>query len=724
MNAIKIGSTFLDLSPDANIRIDSITSMFQTEVFQGSYSFPFELKWTPANMNALGFPTVIEVIGREKKWNAELYWKQTKRAACKLVLQKATRRSITVNLVVGIASLSVFEKKLSEINLGGDRYLGYRQEDIIGFADSLTGLNYPATAFNFPSISWPNFYGNNNPDFAGVANRYDINNQTYQPNIRSTSSPINTNTLVPVVFSAYIIRQAFLEEGFQVAGDVFQDPEILQHQTCHNNSIDDVRGQYYLRADVTTPFTVNHGVDNRVYFNNDVDLPSVDTYEIYDASNCFFVIEAEATYEIAVTVQLDIPAPAQYGVAAINLYRDGAVPVASATFTVNTGGVQSFTHVFTFTAVTADVGSTFYAETGYSDSFLGYLNVNCEGGTLSVRSSLYPTDQLHTESDFNRFKTTINLQQHVPDVTFGEFFEALRGTFNISASLDISTAQVNLNLINNSISQQPDADYSAKVTRDYSIEYDADPKGYTFGWLFPGADSDENFKAFNFDQLVASVLNFATLPPAVGNEDKFAIVLNQNRVFQSKFDTALSIQVWQYYTDYYYDFTITPAGLIAAAADAIDARAKASPLLMTNKSNVGGQCLMPHTLTAGKSTAFDTGSVDSKDIRFVFWRGLQPGASGNLYPCSGTTRYNFTGAIVGTYQLHFQQSLFFTFWQKWVNILMRGEFIRRFIRLDIADLLAMSELPKRIGFRNYFFTKVSTVWGKKIDESEVEMRGI
>jgi hypothetical protein len=717
MNAIKVNGIFLDLPPDASIRIESITSMFQTEVFQGSYSFPFELNWTPANMNALGFPTVIEIAERKKKFDADLYWYKTKRAACKLILQKSTRRSITVNLVVGLASLSVFEKKLSELNLGGDRQLGYRQEDIIGFANSLVALNYPAAEFNFPSTSWPNFYGNKNEDFAGVVNRYNINTQTYQPNVRSTTSPVNTNTLVPFVFTAYIIRQAFLEEGLQVAGDVFLNPEILQHQTVHNNSIDDVRGQFYLLANLTTPHLIETGADQKVYFNNTSTPPANDLNSVFDIGNAHFTITDTGVHDICATVFLQIPPPVGFIDVQMLLVKNGTFVEELFQFTSVTAGNINFTHTFQFTASGGDIGSTFHIEMAITDSIDGVLSVQCTAGSLSVRNAtLFPSDQLHIEPNINCFAQSINLKNHVPDVTFGEFFEAFRGTFNVSASLDINSARVILSLIENSISQQPDADYSDKVTRDYGIEFDAETKGYTFGWSFPTEDADENFKTFDWDQLVSSPIDFASLPPAVGNEDKFAIVLNQNRVFQSRFDSALNIQLWAYYTDYYYDLVI--------GGGEIEARVKASPMLMTNKSNVGGQCLMPHTLVPGKSDAFDTGSIDSKEIRFVFWRNLQPGAGGNLYPCSGTTRYNFPGGIVGAYQLHFQQSLFFNFWAKWIAILMRGEFIRRFIRFSIANLMAMTELPKRIGGRNYLITKVSTVWGKKIDESEVEMRQI
>jgi hypothetical protein len=715
MNGIKVNGYSLNLPPDSSIRIEQITSLFQTEVFQGSYSFPFELPWSPDNMKALGFPTVIEVSGRVKKFDAELFWKQTKIATCKLVVQKSTRLSITVNLIVGLAALNVFDKKLSEINLGADIQLGYRQEDIIAALTYFTTLSYPATNFNFPSEHWPNFYNNSNPDFAGVANRYDITNQIFQINIRSTSSPINTNTFLPAVFAAHIVKSAFAEEGMQVKGNFFSDPELSQLMVQHNRSLDDVRGQYFLRADSTATFTIIDGVDNRVYFDNDSVLPAVDPPEIYDPNVCEFTIPAAATYEICVSVSLDIPQPQQYGTAAILIFKDATL-WANQTFLVSAtqSGIIEFTHTFTFVAGPGDVGAVFYVESGYADAINGYLNVDCTAATLSVRSSLYPSDQLHTEADFNRHSTSMNLKNHVPDVTFGKFFAALRGTFNLSAAYIVQEQIVSIDIVNKSLTNQPDADYTAQCTRDYSIEYDPDPDGYTFGWQFPDADAKENFKSFPYDMLVASVITFADLPPAVGNENYFAIVLNQYRVFRSEFDATQNIQIWKYYSDWHFDWVV--------GNGKIDARVDASPMLMTNKSNVGGQCLMPLTYEQGQSTGFDVGLSSSSAIRWIFWRGMQPGFAGQIYPHASTTQFNFAGNLVGTYQLHFQQSLYGYFWLKWINVLMRGEFIRRFIRLSVADLMKTTDAPKRIGGLNYLITKISTIWGTRVEESEVEMR--
>jgi hypothetical protein len=706
MISIFCNGYWLDMPPDSSIRTEAVSSLFQTDLFEGSYSFPFDLPWTPSNMRSLGFPTVIEVIDRPKEWQVQLYYSGVKLYDCKLTLQKATRLSITVNLVTGLAGLEVLDKKLPEFNLGGDRYIGPDAPNMVAHANSLVTQLWPQIDYVFAPHWNPDFYGESNTAFQQVVNRWDMNAQTFLMN--DLPAPINQNCLVPFVFAAYILKQCFFEIGLSVDGDFFTDPELSQMLVYNNYALDGSNEDYNCRVSTVTPHDLLPSNGYIVQYDNDTTPPNNDVGNLFDTALHRYDITAAAIFTITVHLVVGFSSSTMHNTIEVKLINDAGTQLAYFGVQTNESSGTTIHETRTYTATLGDIGDHFYIKaTAFDDP--GYELY------LTVYSSWL---EIKGQTNINRYSTSINLQNHVPAITFGDYLQALRNSENLSFSINRISQTISINRTAVTLKKTPSQkeNFTGQISREYEIQYE-DNGGYTFNYSFPTTDElvQDNFKEFNSGQRIDDVINFGALPSPAGDiQGKIILVLNTNKFYIAKTDPFL-VPYWEFHSDNHYPLVIGNGQNAVTPA--------CSPLFMTTFANVGGHALMPAVRQKGQSKFFSNGESEFTDLRFVIWRGMQPGNGGDLYPLASSTRHDFAGTELGLRSLRWDGSdgVYVYSWEQWIAVLMRGQFVRRFLNLDILHLTNLTEEKKRIGNIGFLFRRVSTSWGKSIEPSEVEM---
>lgn len=699
------------MPPAASIRMEQVMSHFQVDIFQGDVSFPFELPVSPNNVKALGAPHLLDLYDRSMEFQVQMYWHNVKRTDAKLVIQKASRFGYTINIVYGIAGMEVLNKKLPELDLGGIRILGTDNDSVIASANATVNNSYPSAEYNFPPIANSKFYDGANPLYSGIINRYDLAAQTILAAHSSTDMiSVDKDTLVPLPYLVYVMKQGFLEAGYELRGDFIRDADWSQALLYNNRSLDKALEWENIRASVTAQHT-----GSQILFADDYTAPNTDINNLWIITNPFTSIAASSLlinflgdYVIYFNLDLLSMTDTIHTIMTLRLMVDG-VEVDNFGWDVTAiGTVENYSGTFLWTATSANLLSVITLEVDSLDNGGLPLSVDIYSGYVTIGFS-NPTLVI------NQLNTELNLQNHVPNITFGELLKRLRNRACLSMNVDVLNQVIDISFTETAITAPPDIDLTNKVSREYTIESEAN-EGYTFSDSFPSTDNlvTDNFKIVNSELILGEYLNVSSLPSASTAVGKFAFIKNQNCYFQTMYDPTTGTYYWNYYTDRHYPV------IIGNGSEGISS--ELTPLFMREQPLPGGTALIPTVNQVGQSLTYN-GLNEFTDTRIIFWKGKKYNQSAQLYPFATSTRFDASGNICGTVVFRWEgdDGFYKIYYEKWITILMRGEIVRRMVNFTLIDLLNLTEKKKRIGFQSYLFRKVSTLWGKTIEASEVEM---
>ncbi|RYD78050.1 MAG: hypothetical protein EOP53_11900 [Sphingobacteriales bacterium] len=240
MISIEINDEILDLTPGTSIRFELVSPLFNINYITAAYTFPFTLPLTPRNKRILGFPHIINN-------KSSLTKKHTVRIKVLdhafdgiLVVNRTGKRDISVSYYSQEKSFaSVIEKKkLGEMSLGGVRHFGATTMDIVNHAKATTTGTIKDYDYVFFPYQNPDFYGDLNPDFDGIVNKWDFVNNTFYSNATSYFTQPNHYNLSPCIYAFYLLRQCFEEHGITVKGSIFTDEELMQLVIYNNYALD------------------------------------------------------------------------------------------------------------------------------------------------------------------------------------------------------------------------------------------------------------------------------------------------------------------------------------------------------------------------------------------------------------------------------------------------------------------------------------------------------
>jgi hypothetical protein len=272
----------------------------------------------------------------------------------------------------------------------------------------------------------------------------------------------------------------------------------------------------------------------------------------------------------------------------------------------------------------------------------------------------------------------------LPDVTYGDLIQALAGMFGFIANFDSVRKKVTYTTRKSVINSNEDEDWSDITSRVYNLKRISKSLKHLFTW----ADDDSDLikeriikpgeVAYNYKG------EFTSLPSATVSSNKdLVLVNNSNKYFG--FTSYFSGGEWTFLGEQLQD-TLDNEGQTEIK---IPASPTFSDVFTTNYIRTPStkiiKWLLPYT---GALPQFISRQKDKWPIRFLFYRGMQPGeyqagSDPNVltsfnYPLGHYHNYNYSGTKVGNYSLALggEDGLLNTFLNDWIEFIEEGDTIK------------------------------------------------
>ncbi|MDJ1468153.1 hypothetical protein [Xanthocytophaga flava] len=241
--------------------------------------------------------------------------------------------------------------------------------------------------------------------------------------------------------------------------------------------------------------------------------------------------------------------------------------------------------------------------------------------------------------DFCHFKDIVNHAQQLPDITVGEFLNAIRIPFNFGFFFNLRSGKVELIPLKDILSAPCELDWTDRVVPTWSQEAE-DEKTYTFS--FTEDSSDSAFK--DSDTTVTAQLASYTLASSDSDQED-----------------------------------IQTEGI----------ESKVSPLPV---KTIGSR-LVPYALQKATTVLFGGVKTDAQP-RLLFWYGMSNDTQGKLYPKASNVSPD------GNYSLQWngEKGLYNTFWKDWIAFQKRSRRLEIPVTLRPEDLTSL-DLKKKVHIR-------------------------
>lgn len=668
MFSLKVNGIFVVLGVDSAISLEKNNPLLEEDYLPGDYSFPFTVPFNPVNDQIFKLARIISNTETfEQDYNAELYINGMLFIDGVVNVTAVIDKNYEITFASQMAKLkkAIENKKLSEFELGGVRTIGTTSQDVVDHAKMMIYADPLDFDYTFPMIYNPMFYDEENEDYVGYINYYDIDNDEFPINtINEDPDPDNKYTLVPCPYLHYLLKQIFLESGYLLRGEFMDDAEMKQLIVVSDYALDKKVKRHFVNAYTTADF-VSSG--QTVVFDNDSTDGGEDSDGVYDNTTGEYEVTAEGYH--TVKCKFFLKNDTALAVLTWNFYHrirlDGVDIYSNSVVYVDTF-LKTWEFEYTFYCEASDIGKiidVYYTSTYQPSSD----PLNPLPFDLSVKEGSQVTISSDSQSDLNLYSNEINLQNHVPDVLATDFLVKIF-KLGIKPRFEKGTNVVYLDYIENKLARTKYIDLTKYAEPNPSIEKEKHG-GYTvdFAWN----ESDElivdNFKDTSALTAVSDVNTEADLSTTVTPNGK-TLVLNQNTIYNAK-PSGGSGYTWGYHTDDNRPYVI--------AQGEEEYTLGFSPLLMRLRTIGGNGILLPATQRAGSSPYFENGVTENTDIRLMFYRGMKEDESTNVYPFASSTTKDYWGNTTGNYALKINgdEGIIENFIKTYLNFLVNSKLI-------------------------------------------------
>jgi len=154
-------------------------------------------------------------------------------------------------------------------------------------------------------------------------------------------------------------------------------------------------------------------------------------------------------------------------------------------------------------------------------------------------------------------------------------------------------------------------DFTKYAAQDFTTDFSADEKKFSFKNTFPSGDSLPSEPNFENLKKETSVLNFSDLPSPLGNYDNSIIyVANENKYYKIDLDETTNQRIWVLFTDNIYDAIATNE------TDSIESKVTTLPIYKTLFKTVSSVDYYAYLPWAKQDVQKDAG------IRTLYYHGL------------------------------------------------------------------------------------------------------
>jgi len=438
----------IDLSK-YGVSLKDKSSLFSDNIYE-SYSLPFVIPEASGIINKLGLPTLNNIINLNTSISGRLIF-YDKFYTCKFYIKSHKSNNLNCRFTFGDKKQEAFSVDLKD--LGWDNIL---TSDFNDHAAALISKSWPETSHQFPLIHDNKIKEEDNYEkFEGFINNYNEESGNFLVNEfldeinedgETVSVLYNRNVMMPCVYLAEILKKGYKLANKEVLGEFINHDSIKKIIYKPKNFIEKFDATQFETFIFSNPETENPegGTDN--YYLTTFDPQEVGSYEL--------------------NLKFNLPSSI----------------AASFNLKVSVNNILFKEYSSSQSRVSIDENLKINIE-----NIIGGPNVKLElvipFTTINIKE--YNTIQFSlADGQLNIFPDYYNLEEFMPDMTFGELVNFIKNWFN----LDIKTfdSYVIIDFLDKNITKRikrshehlkvNDAEFITNENKVYKLQYDNDEK--------------------------------------------------------------------------------------------------------------------------------------------------------------------------------------------------------------------------------------------------------
>lgn len=699
MIAIQLTSSgsWLDLPTDISLRYEMLFPAFDFEFIQANAVYPFEFP-IAGNEEKFNHANVISVNRTTRVYAVSFYIGGLLLFSGNLYLKNVNKTTFSASIVENKFIIPLSETSIKQ--LGWEDITASILETIAYDAIYKT---WPEVKINFPMLSAPSCYGENNSSnetFAGFVNNYNAGGHFWEPNTNIVDElpPENVNAMAPLPYLFSVIEQ--IESFFNVSiiGSFLDIADYKKILIFNQLLADKGDSPYYcalFQLATTIKYYPAQGLINDPLLEDWILWLLVNQDENSLWNGYRYDIQERGYHNIKATMVVDWTEQ-EAGIDQCILWvrKGDAEPIGYA-LEVGDDGHAEINYEVDFYAYNADVNKPLYFALCIENNS-GWFRPN------TIVSNFEITNR--TTSARNVFDNTINIGNYLPDINVTTVLNQLRLLTGSAVFVNENFKQIEISSLD-SILDSDSIDLTNCIVSESAQLECLDEDYFHLQWDWAG-NTRESVDISQF-RVLPEVVLFSSLPNGVYSGD-ICYVSSEKSWYAHYFNTLPN--TWKNIKDGFEDY------LIGAGKTTINAGL--SPVRITN---VDGN-IYPVMNSALISKLFNTGS-ETSNLHLLLWHGMCPNSDGENYPFASSGSYDTQGNEVSDIELDWngEKGFYERCWKRWVQFVQTQETLTQQLRVDLSTFIDIQKLflPQngnkktrqiRLASINYIPEKISVIF--------------
>ncbi len=630
----------------------------------GSYIYSFTIPNTVKNAKAFNYPhRLTHLQSIQNKVPGTIIGDETILKSGIWFAKSTNIESITIEMYIEAGSFNeiVSGKTLPELF---DVEIIYN--DILEHIVSQSALSYPYVNHNWPSIYNPNMYGtgedNVNPQFKGIINDWETGE------IYVTTS--NNNAISPQLYLGYIIKRIYEYAGYQLYGNVFDDPHF-KHSMLYNNFTLDRLIPTSFYGEMSNAYPVYY--DHVLIWDENLNDPG----NHYTQSTGKYNVDKQGNYRLDIYLKhrpSSMPTDAE--TALLEIYY-GTTLIHSHEHYYPFIHINDFVLDYNYTEeiLQADIGDDLWCRYMYLDQYGDPIEVYIIEGNITIQN----TDSIEN----NTFNNVINYKNHVPDLDVKEFLAKFFLSAKILPFFDNTLHQVKLVFIDNLLGSNKQLPYANGIYWKSLVQKFNNYKGIKFTWDYQGPDENITDNFMDIDQAsvkgtLATYLSLRIQSATVG-DIYFITTLNCYYIW-GLIEEDPETFGWKPYSDNQPD-KIIDDGNETYSCELVPILMRAAP---TDREGIIKYRDLPSVIAKGSSIGF--GLKNDFPLRIMFWYGIE-NTDTDKFPIATTSKYSTEGTEIFDFNWNWEEitNEYFKNYIQWIKKRFEVEFTKEISPAEISN---------------------------------------
>lgn len=220
----------LELPEKLEIRMNSKSPVFFPEI--GDFSFPFQISGhSRINSLAFNFPSRPNQFSNIQVSNDIKIYNNNQLILSGELVTKETKSGNLSNYIKsqnGLFYSLIKNKKMTEVEMGGERVLGVDVSEVYAYYDSIAATKYPYADFAVFPVCNTNFYDG----FISIETVWKNNNNVVNWYHQNQFKDIRAST--PFPYLCYFLKQLFTMFGYSIRENFFETDDELKSICIYN----------------------------------------------------------------------------------------------------------------------------------------------------------------------------------------------------------------------------------------------------------------------------------------------------------------------------------------------------------------------------------------------------------------------------------------------------------------------------------------------------------